>query len=64
MGEDHHNGLFYVPSKGLTQRGASVTNLKQCRAFYLAYQKIRQTVSGESSSMSNAQALDDIFVLE
>ncbi|HEY9573229.1 MAG TPA: hypothetical protein VIR76_08910 [Pusillimonas sp.] len=41
-----------------------MTNLKQCRAFYLAYQKIRQTVSGESFSMPNAQALADLFVLE
>jgi predicted nuclease of restriction endonuclease-like (RecB) superfamily len=53
-------------SEGLTQRGlrgVSATNLKQCRAFYLAYPKIGQTLSDQSSQTPNTQALADRFVL-
>jgi len=53
-------------SEGLTQRGlrgVSATNLKQCRAFYLAYPKIGQTLSDVSSLTPNAPALAERFVL-
>ena len=38
--------------KTLGLKGISSTNLKQCRMFYLAYQKIGQTPSDQSFEMS------------
>ena len=32
-------------------KGASATNLKQCRSFYLSYQAISQTLSDQSLSV-------------
>lgn len=53
-------------SEGLAQRGlrgVSETNLKLCRAFYLAYPKIGQTPSDQSFQTPNIQALAERFVL-
>lgn len=44
-------------------RGASPTGLRQCRAFYLAYQNIQQTLSAESLNPPDAQALAQYFSL-
>lgn len=44
-------------------QGASPTALRQCRAFYLAYQNIRQTPSVECLNPPDAQALAGCFSL-
>lgn len=44
-------------------KGVSVTNLKQCRTFYLTYREIGQTLSDQSLSAPNVQGLIERFSL-
>ncbi len=65
-GAQYGKQLITRLSEGLTARGlrgVSATNLKQCRSFYLAYPKIGQTPSDQSSQPPNTQALAERFVL-
>lgn len=61
--------LIQRVSEGLAHRGltgVSTTNLKQCRAFYLAHPQIGQTLSDESSlppQTSNTSAIPDTRAL-
>ena len=38
-------------------KGASATNLKQCRSFYLSYQAISQTLSDQSLSVHSERSI-------
>jgi DUF1016 N-terminal domain len=44
-------------------QGASATSLRQCRSFYLAYEKIQQTLSVESLPAERIAALRERFTL-
>jgi predicted nuclease of restriction endonuclease-like (RecB) superfamily len=44
-------------------KGVSPTNLRQCRSFYLSYQKIHQTLSAESLPSEQIDALWQQFTL-
>jgi hypothetical protein len=45
------------------QEGVSPTSLRQCRTFYLAFEKIQQTLSVESLNPPDTQTLAAHFSL-